>query len=363
MRQIAQLLRQSHGRSGGTASRAQADRTPEQIVAWLGGVQAQNYAGAKWSVGLRIPGVTETEIEQAIATGRVVRTWAFRGTLHLLAAEDVAWMLSVLAGVVIAANQRRYRELELDEATFVQSNRLLRSALADGDTRSRSQLSAALEKGGISTAGQRAPYLLQRAALEGLICLGPNRSRESTYIAVPETVDSPAQKNQEEGLPALAERYFASHGPATLQDFSWWSGLPASRVRRAVESANSLQRLPVGDSKMWAWAGADQQALSFQDSPPAQLLPPFDEYLLGYRDRSAVLDPAFTKRVNAGGGMFKPVLVLDGRVAGVWKRRMKARSIEISFEPFRRLSEEQRREVERAAQRYGRFIGTAVELA
>ena len=360
MRLSAQLLHRPARRSGKNNLDAGAQQGAQRIVARLGGVQAQDYDGARWSIGIRLPHAVEQEIEAAIASQRIIRTWALRGTLHLLAAADVHWLLALLAPIVVSGNQRRYGELELDEETFVRSGRLIRACLGDGHPRTRSEICAVLEREGISTNGQRAPYLLQRAALEGAICLGPNLGRESTYTVLPRPEGQVACGTPKEALAALAERYFTSHGPATIRDFAWWSGLPASVAREALESTTSLRSMKWGQTTMWA--GNEQPSQSSLPLESAYLLPPFDGCLLDYKDRSAVLDPAFGRRVNAGGGTIKPVVMLDGRVAGIWKQRKTKDDIQVSIEPFRDIGKGERDAVESAARRYGLYLNTTVTL-
>ncbi|MBN2552087.1 MAG: AlkZ family DNA glycosylase [Spirochaetales bacterium] len=332
--------------------------TVEQVVAWLGGIQAQDYSGAKWSIGIRLPRIVEREVERAIADRRILRTWAYRGTLHFLAAADAAWILALLAPTVIAANRRRYGQLQLDETTFSRSNRLIRSALEkSGHPLARSEICELLEDGGVSAQGQRAPYLLQRAALEGLICLGPKRGRESTYESAENLTNAGSSPRPDEAAAALAERYFSSHGPATIQDFCWWSGLPAATAREALRNASSLQPIAVEDRELWA--GSDPPP-GVQES--AHLLPPFDDYLLGYRDRSLALDPAYSKRVNAGGGMMKPVFLVNGRAVGTWTQRNKPNGQMIWIQPFHDLSDRDYPAVTLATQAYAHFLETTVEL-
>ncbi|UCF96611.1 MAG: AlkZ family DNA glycosylase [Spirochaetaceae bacterium] len=349
LRMAAQLLHAPEGNS------------IQQIVAGLGGIQAQDYDGAKWSIGIRLPGSTDADVEKAIANQQIIRTWAYRGTLHFLAAADVSWILPLLAPLVIATNQRRYGQLRLDKTTFEKSNRLIRRFLeAEERPRTRNEICTLLEKQGISTQGQRAPYLLQRAALAGLICLGPNRGRESTYMSLPRQNES-AGFNTTDALTMLAERYFTSHGPATVHDFCWWSGFPASLAWQALGNASFLHSITTGNNKLWT--GRDQQgAVAAPCTQSALLLPPFDEYLLGYKDRSAALDPAFAKTVNAGGGMLKPVIIVNGKVVGVWRQNKNKAPRTILVAPFRVLSKDETRAMETIAARYGCFCETSVEI-
>ncbi len=328
-------------------------QTPPEVVGWLGAIQGQDYAGAKWSIGLRLPGSTDADIERALAGHAIVRTWLLRGTLHLAAAEDVRWMLALVAPRLIAGNARRYRELELDEPTLARSNDILAAALRDGALRERGELLAILEQHGISTAGQRATYMLQRASLDGLICQGAARRNKPTFYAIDHLPGRPRALARDEALAELARRYFTSRGPATLQDFIWWSGLTASDARAGLESIRAeLVEQTVNGTQTWRPATEPPNG----ELPPV-LLPGFDEYLLGYQDRSAVLDSHYAQRVVPGGnGMFSPTIVIGGRVVGTWQRAVKKRAAIITLSPFAPLSEDELEAIAQAAQRYGAFM-------
>lgn len=334
---------------------------PAEVVAWLGALQGQDYAGAKWSVGLRLPGSTDATIEDAINAKTIVRTWALRGTLHLVAATDLRWLLALLAPRLIAGNARRYRELHLDEATLVRSNELLAQALRDGQPRDRPTLLAMLEQQGIATTGQRGVYLLQRASLDGLICQGVAVRNRPTFMAIDERIPTGKMLARAEALAELAQRYFTSHGPATLKDFIWWSGLTAGDARAGLAAVSpQLQQSTMGGQLYWM---GQQQPATDYPSQPVYLLPGFDEYLLGYADRSAVLDPHYANRIVPGGnGVFYPTVVSNGQVVGTWQRTFKKGVVVITAQPFTTLSMAERDGFAAAAQRFGEFLGMAVEL-
>jgi hypothetical protein len=333
-------------------------REPERVVAWLGGVQAQDERWAQWSIGLRMRDGTEEAVQRAIDDRQIVRTWAFRGTLHYLAASDVRWLLSLLAPTIIVGNARRYRQLDLDEATFARSDEVIHRALEREGALVRSEIASVLEEAGISAQGQRAPYLLQRAALEGVICHGPQRGSEPSYVLLSEWIGVGEGTDDGQGMAALAARYLTSHGPATVHDFAWWAGLRVTVARQAVRDVSSLVRVEAGGKELWAVQGAPL--------PPVQeiafLLPPFDDYLLGYRDRSAALDPAHAKQVNRGGGMPRPTIVVDGKVVGTWRRATKSGKMIVTLELFGALDRDGSRAVEEAARRYGTFASAPVEI-
>jgi hypothetical protein len=335
--------------------------SPRQVVHWLGGIQAQDDNWAKWSIGLRLPIATDTAVTQSITDFTLIRTWAFRGTLHLVDSADVGWLTALLAPTLIAGNARRYRQLELENDDFIKCHRILEKVLGKERPLTRSQIAHALEKEGLSAAGQRTPYLLQRAALDGLICLDQPQGRESTYTLLGEKISSRRALTGQEALAELALRYFTSHGPATAVDFIRWSGLPAADARRGIESIQSLL-VAIQNEGAEYWLVEPNAQPPAIPSPTAHCLPPFDEYLLGYKERSAALASEHVKKVNAGGGMPKPAIILDGKVAGVWQRTQKKQALHISTEVFEALNEEGETAVTQALARFAQFCEMPVEM-
>ena len=334
---------------------------PGQVVSWLGAVQAQDYLGSLWAVGSRTEGATEETVERAIAGREIVRTWPMRGTLHFVDAADVRWMLALLAPRVLARSARRSRQLGLDDAAFARSREVFAGALRGGRQLTRDELYGLLEGAGISTAGQRGYHLLWRAAQEGLVCLGARSGKQHTFALLDEWVPASRPLARDEALAGLALRYFTGHGPATLHDFVWWSGLATADARAGLEMAKPrLMREAVDGRDFWLPPGG---VAEIGASPRAWLLPAFDEYLVGYRDRSAVLDPSQVKRINAGGGMLDPVVVVDGRVVGVWKRTLRKDAVLVKATLFSVVSRVEASAVEAAADRYGRFLGIPARLS
>jgi hypothetical protein len=326
-----------------------------QVVAWLGAMQGQDYAGAKWSFGVRLPGITDEDMEQALTAGRILRTWALRGTLHYVAPADIHWLVGLIAPRQIAANARRYKELELDEPTLARSTTLIAEALQGGKPLTRSELFAILEENHLSTAGQRGVYMLQRAALERLIYQGPMRRNVTTFLALREGKTRP----KDEALAELARRYFTSRGPATLADFTHWSGLPISEARAGLASLKSELVEERIDGQVYCLSPEAVKA----PERSLYLLPGFDEYVLGYRDRSAVLEAQFANAICPGGnGMFMATMVSEGRIIGTWKRTIKPKVVEIAFNPFRPLYADERGVLDEAAARFGAFLGLIARI-
>lgn len=335
--------------------------TPAGVVGWLGAVQAQDYLGALWAVGLRTPGATEVDIEKALADRTILRTWPMRGTLHFVAAADARWMLELMTPRVIARNRLRLkREFEVDEAVVARSRDLFLEALQGGRQLTRDAMYEALEAGKVSTEGQRGLHILWWLAQEGLICFGAREGKQQTFVLLDEWVPRTKRMERDEALAELAKRYFTSHGPATLQDFVWWSGLTVTDAKAGIDGARThLLPETIGGQTFWLPPSTDVKK---QKSPAVHLLAPFDEYTVAYRDRSAVLDPAQARRVATGNGIFYPILVIDGQVVGTWKRTLKRGEVVISPSPFAPLSRSQLRALAPVARRYGEFLGLDVVL-
>jgi hypothetical protein len=331
------------------------------VVRWMGLVQAQDYLGALWAVGLRMPGATEAGVEQAIADREIVRTWPARGTLHFVSAADVRWMLDLLAPRVIARTQARYRQLGLDDAVFAHSRRVVIETLRGGQRLSRTAMYRVLESAQISPEGQRGIHILSRLAQEGLICLGPRDGKQPTFTLLEEWIPAATTRPRDEALAELARRYFTSHGPATLRDFVWWSGLTASDARFGLELARPhLVPEVIDEQTYWLLASLPPGA---QVSQTVHLLPAFDEYLVGYRDRRAVLNPVYGKQTNAGGGMLSPTILVNGQVTGTWSRSLKRGSVALTPNWFAEPNGAEEQALAAAASRYGAFLGlSSVQL-
>jgi hypothetical protein len=333
--------------------------SPGEVVAWMGAVQAQDYLGALWALGLRMEMAREGAIEQAIAERTVVRTWPMRGTLHFVAPADIRWMLALLTPRVIAGQRGRHRQLGLDQAVFDRSRDLLTRALEGERQLTREALYETLEAAEISTAGQRGIHILARLAQDGLLCFAARQGKQQAFTLLEEWVPAARTLARDEALAELAGRYFTSHGPATLQDFTWWSGLTVADAKVGIELAGPRLEREVVDGRAY-WLSAAAPAASAA-SPMAYLLPPFDEYTVAYKDRSAVLDPA-QGGVISGNGIFYPVIVLDGHVVGTWKRTFKRDSVVITLSPFAPLKKKERQAIALAAERYGSFLGLPTVL-
>jgi hypothetical protein len=336
--------------------------SPGELLAHLGAMQAQDYNGALWSIGLRLPGFTRTDVEQAILDRTIVRTWPMRGTLHFVPAADIHWMLKLLTPKVISGSAGRHRQLELDEAVFLQARKLITSALEGNKILSRSELFGVLEQGGISPAGQRGYHILGYLAQQQVICFGPHNEKQPTFVLLDEWIPTSKELSRDEALQTLTERYFTSHGPATLQDYVNWTGLTLTDARNGLKLAcAALQKLTVDNKEYWMSIHTPE----IEEQPPqAYLLSGFDEFMLGYKDRSAALSLEYTNKICPGNnGVFYPTLVFAGQVCGTWKSAIKARGCTINPQPFYALSAEQQGAFQVPAHAYEHFIGLPVTIS
>ncbi len=325
-----------------------------ETVTWMGALQAQDYESGLWAIGARMTGATRGDIEQSVARREIVRTWPMRGTWHFIPATDVRWMQDLLAVRLLPAIRRRSKDFGFDEAAVSRVRNLVVKALEGGRSLPREQLVQRLAQGGFAAESQAGNHLLRRFGNEGLLCNGVTADKEPTFALRDEWVSKPVKLDRDAALAELALRYFRSHGPATLHDFVWWTGLSVGDARAAIAATGAtLTRRVMGEREHWFTGEADAPAVS-----SVELLPAFDEHLLGYQDRSAVLDDDRADSICPGGnGVFRPTLVVKGRVAGLWKKKETAKKLTIEVMPYAALSKATRSETEQAGERLGEFYG------
>lgn len=311
------------------------------VVAWLGAVQAQDYLASKWAVGLRMQSATDADIERAVSEGSILRTHAFRFTWQYLAPEDARWILDLVGPHVIRRASSRFNELGLDSKTLGRAAEAIQKALRAGPL-DRAGLGAVLRGAKVSP-DERLSHVLGWMELSALITSGPRKGKQHTWALFDDRCPPAKKIPRDEALARLAERYVRSRGPATIDDFIWWTGLPAAEARTAFASV----------------AKKTEEAFSKTKSTRAFLLPAFDEYLIAYTDRSAMIADRHRPKLDPRGGMLEPVIVLDGRVIGGWSRTLKGDSVAIDLRLFARLSKDDRRAVERAIDRYVAFLNVS----
>lgn len=334
--------------------------SPAAVVSRLLAIQAQDYRGALWSIGLRMPGSTSAQIEQAIADRSVVRTWPMRGTLHFVTAADVKWMLALLTPRVMKGSAGRMRQLEIDDSVLSRSRKAFVKALRDGSPLTRAAMYEVLERAKIPPANQRGIHILSRLSQEGLLCFGPHSGTQPTFALLDEWIPRSRSLRRDEALAELTSRYFRGHGPATIRDFAWWSGLTLGDARAGVATiVAELREDHVGSVAYLALRNTPNVSAATRRSARAlYLLPGFDEYMLGYTDRGIALDPAHAQKIVPGNnGMFMPTIVARGRVIGTWRSVVSRRALTVTPLPFAPLSSRDVRAFAAAAKRYEEFLG------
>lgn len=317
--------------------------SPADAVRWLTAVQAQDYHGALTSIALRYTDRSRAGVEAALDAGEVVRSWPMRGTLHFVAAEDLPWMLELLTPRVLSAAASRRAQLGLDATALDRARRMAAEALAGGGRLSRAELFAVWDASGLSTTAQRGYHMLWHLAQSGLLCFGPVREREQLVVLVEEWINDPRRPGRDQALCELAWRYFSSHGPATLNDFMRWTKLVAADARAGLSLAKPrLARIEVEGVEHFM----HPQAPELLDACRAAaegifLLPGFDEFILGYENRVAVVPPEFASRLVPGAnGMFRPTVVIEGRVVATWNHVGSGARRRLEVVPFAPLAEE-----------------------
>lgn len=302
-----------------------------EVVQWMGAMQAQDYDMAKWAIGVRLPGSTESLVEEAINRGDIVRTHVLRPTWHFVAATDIYWLLDLTAPHVRRLMAGTNRKLELDQTVVDESNAVIEKALEGNTYLTRSELMTRLQEVGINTDELRSAHLMFEAELAGLVCNGPRRGKQATYALLRERVPVRRNLSREEAFAELAKRYFTSHGPATLKDFVWWSGLTLTESRKAIELAKPHLQSVVIEAQTYWFAQLNR---TIQELPEQiHFLPAFDEFMVSYCDRSASLNPETARQITTGNGIFNPIIVVNGQVVGLWKRSLKPKrlSMELTF--------------------------------
>jgi hypothetical protein len=332
-------------------------RRPEEVVGWLVGVQSQDYGPAKWSLAQRTGGADDAAVERAFADGAILRTHVLRPTWHFVLPADIRWLLELTAPRVHVLNGFQYRQLGLDDDQRRKATALLVEALRGGNQLTRKVLGARLEAAGVRLGGFRLAYILMNAELDGVVCSGAPDGRQHTYALLDERVPPAPSRGRDEALAELALRYLTSHGPATAKDLSWWSSLTLAEVREGIDLVASQLEREVVDGVTY-WFAASRAQGRPPASPAVHLLPAYDEYLVGYSESKYLLDVSGAARARGRDGVpFNHVVVLDGQVAGHWKRTVKRRSVLIEAVLYAPFDGRQAAALQAAADRHAAFLG------
>ncbi len=341
---------------------------PEDVVRYLGAMQAQDYQNALWAIGLRCKeGTTMYDVQSAISDRKIVRTWLMRGTLHFASSTDVRWMLRLFTPCLRNTALQRDRSLGLSDEVVEKTKSLFSKALRGGRQLSRAEMYSVMEKCGIPSANNLGYHMLYRAAWDGLICFGANDGKQPTFALLDEWLETPPTQPLSDGILAeLATRYFTSHGPATIRDYVWWSGLKVSDAKLGIESASGLSEQQIGNSTYYLPKSLPKPKRNKQ----LFLLPGFDEYILGYTDRSAALGNTHAKKpisssnpaIIHSNGVFLPTIIVNGKVVGTWARKAAKGRVLVTAKLFIGLDHEQKQQLNEETIRYGQFLGADAVL-
>jgi len=330
----------------------------EDVVRWMGAVQAQDFTAAKWAVGQRTKTPNEAEVEQEFKDGKILRTHVMRPTWHFVLPEDIRWMLKLSAPRIHAASAYYLRQLKLDAAVLKRSNAVIERALRGGKQLTRDELGTALKKANIPAIDLRLTFIVMHAELEGVICSGARRGKQFTYALLDERAPKAKSLKREEALAELTLRYFRSHGPATLQDFVWWSGLTKADAKAGLEMVKTQIRCEDVNQQSY-WSCDSGLPVLKETTPSAYLLSNYDEYIVGYADRSAIHDETHNPKLDGRGSvLFMHTILINGRIAGTWKRTIKAKAVEMELHPFEPLTRTETPALNNAVKRFGEFVGS-----
>lgn len=327
----------------------------KDVVAWMGAMQAQDYNASLWAIGLRLPNSTSADIEKTIKNREIIRLWPMRGTIHFVAKEDARWMHQLLTPRLNNTYSERSNRLGITPEIIKKSKELLTKTLKGDKQLTREALYQILEKAGIKTHNSIGLHIIYRMAHEGLIVCGPREGKKHTFALFDEFVPEGRKfKTREEAITELVVRYFTSHGPAQIQDLNWWSGLTTKDIRQGIELAGKkLQKLEIEGKDYYMSSKVEK--VSTKSS--VYLLPAFDEYIVGYKDREAVLEDIHKQKINPGGnGMLQPVVVIDGQVEGNWKKKgLSKKGVVVSAVSFVKFSSEEIHAIDKSVDVYKSF--------
>jgi len=329
-------------------------KTAKGIVSWMGAMQAQDFNMAKWAIGTRLNKATEKNINAAINSGEIIRTHLLRPTWHFVAAENIYWMIELTAPRLKASMRGRLHQLELTEKVLKKSNKIIEQFLRNGKHATRKELVSELDKAKIATDENRASHILLNGELDKIICSGKMNGKQPTYALLSERVLKPKPLHKEEALQKLAFKYFESHCPATLQDFVWWSGLSVTDAKHALELIKKDFISEKMDSELYWFPNSFSISKKFDKS--IFLLPAFDEFLISYKDRTAAIIKEHQGKAFSNNGIFWPTIVVNGQVAGLWKREIKKDTLVIETSFFEKKNKVSSSDLTKAGDKIAVFL-------
>ena len=335
-------------------------KTAKEIAGWIGALQAQDYSMSKWALGIRLKNSTEVAINKEINSGSIIRTHLLRPTWHFVSSNDIYWILELTAPRIKAAVKFRDKQLGLTDPVFDKCNRILEKSLRDYNHKTREELITELKKNKIDIEENRASHIFLRAEMEGIICSGKQKNEKPTYAVLEEWVPEHKKTNRDEALRELAKRYFTSHGPASIHDFHWWSGLSMSDVKLSLDyNKDNLITEIIQNKTYWM---ANDYIKPKPDFNEINLLPAYDEFLISYRDRTATLSLIENKKVISNNGLFYPTILQNGHVIGTWKRNVKNDTVFVTINLFKPDNLYLGDMLTKSLTRYSNFINKKIEL-
>lgn len=328
--------------------------TPQEVVAWFGAMQAQEYAMAKWAIGLRLPSSHDSEIEQAFNDGKILRIHCVRPTWHFVTPKDIRMVLAVTAPRILALNAYMNRKLSLDSKIFKRSNDILVKFLEGGKSLTRELIRTEFTRAKILTNEQRMSHLMMQAELDEIVCSGSRHGKHQTYALLDERAPASKRFNRAEALIELTQRYFSSRGPATVNDFSFWSGITAAEAKSGVHSLpKQFQKMIIAGKEYFFLPNGTKPKNTIRTT---FLMPDYDELGMGYKDRSAIQsDAKIVVNIRGDNPIFNRMLVVNGRIAGTWKRTVTKNDVEVKTFPFKKLTTAVKKEVDLAVERFKQF--------
>lgn len=332
----------------------------KEIVGWMGAIQAQDYAMSKWALGVRLPNATDQLIENAISNAEIIRTHVLRPTWHLVSSDDIYGLLELTAPRLKNASKSRLKELELTDEVLKKCYTIVEKTLFNGNHSTRDELASLFGKAQIATNDNRLSHIMFLAEMEGIVCNGSTKENKQTYALLSERVVKTKNFIKDEVLVQLARSYFSSHCPATLQDFTWWSGLSITEARHALEMVKSeFISETMGSETYWL---TNSFPTFKNETTTVHLLPAFDEFLISYKDRTASLLMENHKRTVSNNGIFYPIVVINGQVSGLWKRIIKKNSVVVEVKLFEPVSPMLDQMIKEKIDTFGLFLNKEIKI-
>lgn len=329
-------------------------KTPKEVVSWLGVVQAQEYNMAKWAIGTRLPNSTDKQIEDAMCKGEIIRTHILRPTWHFVAKEDIHWMLQLTAPRIKQALASYNKYTGLESSTLKKVTSVIAKLLSGSNHLTKQEIGEQLKIKKVNITADQLSHTMSHAEIDGLVCNGAIKGKKQTYSLLEEIVPRPKKFDKDKALENLARRFFISHAPATLQDFTWWSGLTATDAKNALEMIKSDFICEEIDGQVY-WFNNNFDGLSV-DKNTAHLLPAFDEYVVSYKDRAAIFAHGHYLEVIGKHGLFKPTVMVNGQVIGMWKRAVKSKKNTVEVELFKKFDKAAKSALAVEIEKYEKFM-------